>query len=462
MGRPRHQDRSCTSSTSRRHARGVHRPLVGAHLARHRRPRRTHPNSRSTSRCPGCSTDQRAARQASRQDHQWSRLLDPAAALSARSYECAGAVTFEVVDPAGWAAGTFRLEADGRGRRRLHRRRGRARADPARRACCPRSGWAAATCTPPRSPASSGSTGPAPSTGSRACSATIRAPVDPDLVLTPCTPRDPTSGQRGPPGSRSSGAETTGGICTLGPWRRPVATRAGRAAPPSPSSPFPACSSPSCWSPGAPPRRVRAGHGLVAPSSPSLACAVPTRTVAGTAGVAAVAQLAGHLVLALAAPQAAEQAGMPLRRRARRRTSASATPSCTATPARPAPCSAGPALTAVVAAVAAAALVLLGHAAARGAHRRPRRGARRGTGARPPARGLTSCRRAAVLLRRPGGRDRPAGTAAPRAARARTTVWQPGRLPRRGPPTAARRRLTPGSGRRWRPTPPPVRLRSAR
>ena len=62
-------------------------------------------------------TDYRAARQASRQDHQWSRLLDPAAALSARSYEYEGAVTFAVVDPQGWAAGTFRLEAgaDGTG-----------------------------------------------------------------------------------------------------------------------------------------------------------------------------------------------------------------------------------------------------------------------------------------------------------------------------------------------------------
>src|SRR3954451_21851793 len=40
-----------------------------------------------------------------------------------------------------------------------------------------------------------------------------------------------------------------------------------------------------------------------------VACAVPTRTVTGTAGVAAVAQLAGHLVLALAAPQAQARQG---------------------------------------------------------------------------------------------------------------------------------------------------------
>jgi predicted acetyltransferase len=61
---------------------------------------------------PWLLTDQRAARQASRGDFQWHRLLDPAAALSARRYEQSGAVTFSVVDEAGWAAGTFTLEAD--------------------------------------------------------------------------------------------------------------------------------------------------------------------------------------------------------------------------------------------------------------------------------------------------------------------------------------------------------------
>jgi predicted acetyltransferase len=61
---------------------------------------------------PWLLTDQRAARQTSRGDFQWNRLLDPAAALSARRYERAGAATFSVVDPAGWAAGTFTLEVD--------------------------------------------------------------------------------------------------------------------------------------------------------------------------------------------------------------------------------------------------------------------------------------------------------------------------------------------------------------
>jgi predicted acetyltransferase len=64
---------------------------------------------------PWLLTDMRAARQASRGDFQWSRLLDPAAALSARTYEGRGAVTLEVVDPHHWAAGTFLLEADGVG-----------------------------------------------------------------------------------------------------------------------------------------------------------------------------------------------------------------------------------------------------------------------------------------------------------------------------------------------------------
>ena len=61
---------------------------------------------------PWLLTDVRAARQMSRSDFQWSRLLDPAEALSARRYESPGVVTFEVVDPNHWAGGTFRLEAD--------------------------------------------------------------------------------------------------------------------------------------------------------------------------------------------------------------------------------------------------------------------------------------------------------------------------------------------------------------
>jgi predicted acetyltransferase len=64
---------------------------------------------------PWLLTDARAARQVSRNDFQWSRLLDPAAALSARSYETAGSAVVEVVDPDGWAAGTFVVEADATG-----------------------------------------------------------------------------------------------------------------------------------------------------------------------------------------------------------------------------------------------------------------------------------------------------------------------------------------------------------
>ena len=64
---------------------------------------------------PWLLTDSRAARQVSRTDFQWSRLLDPAAALSARSYQSPGAVVVEVVDRAGWAAGSYLLEADATG-----------------------------------------------------------------------------------------------------------------------------------------------------------------------------------------------------------------------------------------------------------------------------------------------------------------------------------------------------------
>jgi predicted acetyltransferase len=64
---------------------------------------------------PWLLTDLRAARQMSRNDFQWSRLLDPVAALSARTYESPGAVVVEVVDPAGWAAGSFVVEADATG-----------------------------------------------------------------------------------------------------------------------------------------------------------------------------------------------------------------------------------------------------------------------------------------------------------------------------------------------------------
>jgi predicted acetyltransferase len=66
---------------------------------------------------PWLLTDPRAARQASRCDFQWSRLLDVPAALAARSYEARGAVVLEVVDPLGPAAGRYLLEAgdDGAG-----------------------------------------------------------------------------------------------------------------------------------------------------------------------------------------------------------------------------------------------------------------------------------------------------------------------------------------------------------
>lgn len=64
---------------------------------------------------PWLLTDARAARQTARADFEWTRLLDPAAALSARRYDVPGRAVIEVVDPAGWATGTFLLDADADG-----------------------------------------------------------------------------------------------------------------------------------------------------------------------------------------------------------------------------------------------------------------------------------------------------------------------------------------------------------
>lgn len=55
--------------------------------------------------------DGRAARQTQRWDRLWLRLLDVPAALTGRGYRAAGRVVLEVVDPGGYAAGRFALEA---------------------------------------------------------------------------------------------------------------------------------------------------------------------------------------------------------------------------------------------------------------------------------------------------------------------------------------------------------------
>lgn len=64
---------------------------------------------------PWLLTDPRAAQQVARCDFLWSRLLDPVAALSARTYRVPGSCRFEVLDPDGWAAGHYLLEAAGDG-----------------------------------------------------------------------------------------------------------------------------------------------------------------------------------------------------------------------------------------------------------------------------------------------------------------------------------------------------------
>jgi predicted acetyltransferase len=55
-------------------------------------------------------TDARTVRQKARFDFLWVRLLDVAAALSARTYASAGRLVIEVIDPLGWAAGRYVLE----------------------------------------------------------------------------------------------------------------------------------------------------------------------------------------------------------------------------------------------------------------------------------------------------------------------------------------------------------------
>jgi predicted acetyltransferase len=60
---------------------------------------------------PWLLADGRAARQVQRWDRLWLRLLDVPAALTGRGYRGAGRVVVEVVDPGGYAAGRFALDA---------------------------------------------------------------------------------------------------------------------------------------------------------------------------------------------------------------------------------------------------------------------------------------------------------------------------------------------------------------
>jgi predicted acetyltransferase len=61
---------------------------------------------------PWLLVDPRAARLRQLDDFIWTRLLDPAAALSARRYEAAGEVVLELLDEAGYAGGRYRLTAE--------------------------------------------------------------------------------------------------------------------------------------------------------------------------------------------------------------------------------------------------------------------------------------------------------------------------------------------------------------
>ncbi|MFJ7904390.1 GNAT family N-acetyltransferase [Streptomyces sp. NPDC096198] len=60
---------------------------------------------------PHLLPDPRAARLVLHADYLWVRILDVVRALEARTYESAGTLVLEVVDPAGLAGGRYRLEA---------------------------------------------------------------------------------------------------------------------------------------------------------------------------------------------------------------------------------------------------------------------------------------------------------------------------------------------------------------
>ncbi|NTW39068.1 MAG: GNAT family N-acetyltransferase [Cellulomonadaceae bacterium] len=68
---------------------------------------------------PHLLVDARAARASTIVDLLWARVLDPVAALSARTYESPGAAVLEVTDPLGHAAGRFALVVDGTGAARV-------------------------------------------------------------------------------------------------------------------------------------------------------------------------------------------------------------------------------------------------------------------------------------------------------------------------------------------------------
>ncbi|MCU1475175.1 GNAT family N-acetyltransferase, partial [Amnibacterium sp.] len=63
-------------------------------------------------RLPWLVDDRRAVRTVAVTDHLWLRVLDPVAALTARTYAGPGAAVLDVADPAGFAAGRWLLEVD--------------------------------------------------------------------------------------------------------------------------------------------------------------------------------------------------------------------------------------------------------------------------------------------------------------------------------------------------------------
>ncbi len=166
----------------------------------------------------------------------------------------------------------------------------------------------------------------------------------------------------------------------------------------------------------------------------AVACAVPTRGALGTAAVAAAAQLAGHVALALTAPQSdARQGCLSVVGRGADLGVRYALVHGDACP--PGALSAAPALAAVVSAVAGALVVLLGHALLAGLT---------GVLVATLTAGVELVRRLAdavrpVLTLLVGVRLVPPASPAPPLAEppVLTDRWHPDRAFRRGPPPAA-------------------------
>lgn len=70
-------------------------------------------NARLDDPLPWAMSDRRGYKVVGSGDRIWSRILDPVRCLSARPWEADGATTLRIVDPMGFADGTYRIESSG-------------------------------------------------------------------------------------------------------------------------------------------------------------------------------------------------------------------------------------------------------------------------------------------------------------------------------------------------------------